>query len=108
MLLFLLTPLREGRPAIVKVEKAMISIFLLTPLREGRLVASVCPSRMRDNFYSRPCGRGDHQARRLRPLGHISTHAPAGGATGRSPVGAGSGNISTHAPAGGATSRPHP
>ena len=60
----------------------------------------------RPNFYSRPCGRGDS------PYGigflgrrHISTHAPAGGATSKvlhidlcDLV-----NISTHAPAGGAT-----
>ena len=34
------------------------------------------------NFYSRPCGRGDHCGLRvLCNHGHISTHAPAGGAT---------------------------
>ena len=33
------------------------------------------------HFYSRPCGRGDEKGRRERETGHISTHAPAGGAT---------------------------
>ena len=80
-LTFLLTPLREGRPAILPTILAppmIISthapaggatpllrqylgtgIFLLTPLREGR-----------------PCHRRQYVARR-----NISTHAPAGGAT---------------------------
>ena len=36
------------------------------------------------HFYSRPCGRGDFFVRRGAALaGSISTHAPAGGATGR-------------------------
>ena len=62
-----------------------------------------------EDFYSRPCGRGD-----LRdfPVFHvgiaISTHAPAGGAT----IGPHSFRkvyavISTHAPAGGATAALH-
>ena len=33
------------------------------------------------HFYSRPCGRGDHRRDELRLPQHISTHAPAGGAT---------------------------
>ena len=37
---------------------SMLVLFLLTPLREGRrfvlFVVCVC-----DDFYSRPCGRGD-------------------------------------------------
>ena len=34
------------------------------------------------NFYSRPCGRGDLRVVVIRSqLAHISTHAPAGGAT---------------------------
>ena len=122
--IFLLTPLREGRrrwcedqrqrhristhaPAGGATEHADAEIrrakFLLTPLREGR------PGRLRDSityedFYSRPCGRGDKPTRRRgrffsdfysRPCGRgdlvpwcpvvvgpcISTHAPAGGAT---------------------------
>ena len=79
------------------------------------------------DFYSRPCGRGDRPIPRrtrtgrrflLTPLregrreaaiknrniGYISTHAPAGGATGRGrPAAQGYQHISTHAPAGGAT-----
>ena len=59
----------------------LADLFLLTPLREGR-----------------PAGRD--QRHRLRP---ISTHAPAGGATGKAPDSRALRHISTHAPAGGAT-----
>ena len=57
-------------------------IFLLTPLREGRPHRSRARIHQDEHFYSRPCGRGDLDALhvRLRPVG-ISTHAPAGGAT---------------------------
>ena len=123
--IFLLTPLREGRPAKTALQSPRCAIFLLTPLREGRLL-------------QRDCGR---------TRSPISTHAPAGGATkavrtgtpavtpflltplregrpyaraagrydahfysrpcGRGDkagsAGAGRGGISTHAPAGGAT-----
>ena len=78
---FLLTPLREGRPASGTIS-VHVSLFLLTPLREGR------------RRHSSPPRVGEH----------ISTHAPAGGATvvffsALVLVTA----ISTHAPAGGAT-----
>ena len=36
--------------------------FLLTPLREGRLPVQSRPTTGND-FYSRPCGRGDGQRR---------------------------------------------
>ncbi len=55
--------------------------FLLTPLREGRPAAEI-PA------YAPAC---------------ISTHAPAGGATGQKGQRAFDPAISTHAPAGGAT-----
>ena len=55
---FLLTPLREGRPASGTIS-VHVSLFLLTPLREGR------------RRHSSPPRVGEH----------ISTHAPAGGAT---------------------------
>ena len=103
VMLFLLTPLREGRPAS-EPSLFQFSRFLLTPLREGRHltikpwmplvnISTHAPAggatrtfqlmtlRSR-NFYSRPCGRGDHDdviASTLQIL--ISTHAPAGGAT---------------------------
>ena len=35
-----------------------------------------------DDFYSRPCGRGDLKIDQAEQLIYISTHAPAGGATG--------------------------
>ena len=78
--LFLLTPLREGRPprggksnplspyfysrpcgrgdTISQSVTALLGAFLLTPLREGRRTALV-PTFGRQHFYSRPCGRGD-------------------------------------------------
>ncbi len=78
------------------------------------------------DFYSRPCGRGDarllmllcflpqflltplREGRRKKHgklpwIDYISTHAPAGGATGSADDGLLLGLISTHAPAGGAT-----
>ena len=104
--LFLLTPLREGRPREQLQELNRQSRFLLTPLREGRLNTS-----SRDFSFQ-----------------NISTHAPAGGATqttlyflpperflltplreGRPPqllCGLHFFLISTHAPAGGATKPP--
>ncbi len=77
---FLLTPLREGRHDEDGVSQ-WCGVFLLTPLREGR------------------------HFRRGKPSGisHISTHAPAGGATPCPPKAFRTRRISTHAPAGGAT-----
>ena len=57
---FLLTPLREGRH-VYDISDGLANIFLLTPLREGRLCI-ICAQ-----FGRLP----------------ISTHAPAGGATGK-------------------------
>ena len=56
--------------------------FLLTPLREGRRYLRY-PAARWNYFYSRPCGRGDPDGldNALIRRG-ISTHAPAGGATG--------------------------
>ena len=56
---FLLTPLREGRPAQIASISIVQLLFLLTPLREGR----------RDRRMPAAASRT------------ISTHAPAGGAT---------------------------
>ena len=57
--LFLLTPLREGRPFPASSPMMSMSVlFLLTPLREGRPRRRSWPKPKR-NFYSRPCGRGD-------------------------------------------------
>ena len=101
---FLLTPLREGRPAAPRRDMSEEYVFLLTPLREGR-----------------------HASQLQAAEGvSISTHAPAGGATFFHPSGLTDGfqflltplregrlrlclcdlllvDISTHAPAGGAT-----
>ena len=79
-ILFLLTPLREGRLSIILNDGAQYA-FLLTPLREGR--------------------PGAHGYRFTRQ--NISTHAPAGGATLGLVCDLDGEKISTHAPAGGAT-----
>ena len=56
-------------------------IFLLTPLREGRR-RSEGQKMQAGYFYSRPCGRGDLTPEEIKaPFTEISTHAPAGGAT---------------------------
>ena len=79
--IFLLTPLREGRRTSRPVRQKP-DRFLLTPLREGRQVL------VRVKIHTN----------------HISTHAPAGGATCFPATGEFELlTISTHAPAGGAT-----
>ena len=146
---FLLTPLREGRllsscysiiwskisthaPAggatsVVMVMILCVSSFLLTPLREGRLSAPVVAIIAAIDFYSRPCGRGDHPDRAQtmnsihfysRPCGRGDEYTPdsfmmtdsyfysrpcgRGDSMARTGCSA-STKISTHAPAGGAT-----
>ena len=54
---FLLTPLREGRPAS-SMQCLPRAEFLLTPLREGRRTSRKGHG-LRAHFYSRPCERGD-------------------------------------------------
>ena len=82
VLLFLLTPLREGRPDIDPEAYPVLIISTHAPAG-GATGACPSPLEVRTYFYSRPCGRGD-LAERLALLGGIwiSTHAPAGGATG--------------------------
>ncbi len=125
-LLFLLTPLREGR-RIVDNNVDVLAEFLLTPLREGRPIwlgkqylgqkisthapaggataptASAAPPRF--HFYSRPCGRGDTNLsdKYVESLNFYSRPCGRGDyivhhKRALTP-------ISTHAPAGGATSR---
>ncbi len=62
-------------------EPAWAILFLLTPLREGRLRRHDGLHRAGMHFYSRPCGRGDGQSAADLSKAYISTHAPAGGAT---------------------------
>ena len=76
---FLLTPLREGRPQKPSAY-IRLGIFLLTPLREGRRSRTGAEAG-REDFYSRPCGRGDVFGLKCSHPFSISTHAPAGGAT---------------------------
>ena len=100
---FLLTPLREGRhhrraqaqgaghdfysrpcgrgdAQSIRQQPAR-SNFYSRPCGRGDPVAffEVC---IPFNFYSRPCGRGDTGSSACRTKRYISTHAPAGGATG--------------------------
>ena len=122
--LFLLTPLREGRPlrvwygqdvAVISTHApaggatrhvsaaSWLAVFLLTPLREGRL--HLRPEhRRRTYFYSRPCGRGDETGAVGAQLRFDFYSRPCGrGDMGRARSYGSSRSISTHAPAGGAT-----
>ena len=71
-----------GRGDVINLrDLAVHHVFLLTPLREGRPQPDPRQKR-RQHFYSRPCGRGDISS--VYTDAHtaaISTHAPAGGAT---------------------------
>ena len=72
--------LEPGDPEFERLKNSIE--FLLTPLREGRRGASRMARHRTQDFYSRPCGRGDVFAAEADLLfGKISTHAPAGGAT---------------------------
>ena len=78
---FLLTPLREGRP-FDPAEGIVMPKFLLAPLREGRPAACGTAHSAAAYFYSRPYVRGDpghqlddHDRRQ------ISTRAPTRRAT---------------------------
>ena len=124
---FLLTPLREGRRKR-PTQNPYPSRFLLTPLREGRLIDFRTTRSAVGKFLLTPLREGRpafHDGAGIQ-TSHISTHAPAGGATllpscrrplmgnfYSRPCGRGdlyrvvqahtSQAISTHAPAGGAT-----
>ena len=78
---FLLTPLREGRRRTFECCCHVSSISTHAPAG-GATRFGVHAQNAGDDFYSRPCGRGD--ARRcivIESIDKISTHAPAGGAT---------------------------
>ena len=102
-MLFLLTPLREGRQNGSRVVADYELISTHAPAG-GATACEVIDITILQNFYSRPCGRGDTQAVKIVPVTSISTHAPAGGATRSIEDRPEHINISTHAPAGGATS----
>ena len=100
---FLLTPLREGRRTVTRCRLILYIHFYSRPCGRGDpgLRRSSAP---RPYFYSRPCGRGDTSSAFFWPdRSTISTHAPAGGATGLIHKADIDIVISTHAPAGGAT-----
>ena len=103
MSLFLLTPLREGRPRQRRRGRSNRRDFYSRPCGRGDTEKEQLKAQLAD-FYSRPCGRGDRNAAGIpahdfdfysRPCGRgdpqrvalyvpgtqISTHAPAGGAT---------------------------
>ena len=81
-------------------------LFLLTPLREGR-PCTLCPHRRAALISTHaPAGGATGKLLRIFVGFLISTHAPAGGATDAACSRSGGAIIiSTHAPAGGATVR---
>ena len=106
IILFLLTPLREGRPAATGRKQRKSSYFYSRPCGRGDRRENRCQQRFAD-FYSRPCGRGDQATFTPVPfwLDFYSRPCGRGDAAPAHTVG-GSVNISTHAPAGGATGNP--
>ena len=93
----------EGSNTSCLINRRRSRNFYSRPCERGdrRPAASVSTQ---PHFYSRPCGRGDAlDLFDLAVLFHISTHAPAGGATELTHEENQSKAISTHAPAGGAT-----
>ena len=102
-ILFLLTPLREGRLSIILNDGAQYA-FLLTPLREGRPGAHGYRFTRQNISTHAPAGGATLGLVCDLDGEKISTHAPAGGATDEQPAHGGHADpISTHAPAGGAT-----
>ena len=77
--------------------------FLLTPLREGRPAANYTKLTIRFISTHAPAGGATKLWPNASTRPEISTHAPAGGATGAIEGRSEICNISTHAPAGGAT-----
>ena len=104
IILFLLTPLREGRPA-TPTRRSISSSFLLTPLREGRLRHAEKGRRNNPISTHAPAGGATVGFTTIVHNRKISTHAPAGGATGFRYDKRARSIISTHAPAGGATKK---
>ena len=103
LVVFLLTPLREGRPKPFAIAM-LVPYFYSRPCGRGDQCEGT-PLFFATYFYSRPCGRGDGgRPESEKANAFISTHAPAGGAT---VVATFCCHvlycISTHAPAGGAT-----
>ena len=83
LLLFLLTPLREGRRIPDNLLPMLRDLFLLTPLREGRRCCRSLPRPTAYPFLLTPLREGRHrEGRNMAKAKVISTHAPAGGATG--------------------------
>ena len=99
---FLLTPLREGRRNSVKNSFHNGKISTHAPAGGATNIGQLL-RRQSEDFYSRPCGRGDNKIHHHIIKILISTHAPAGGATRLNVNEAVNNAISTHAPAGGAT-----
>ena len=100
LMVFQFAPLREGRlpggsfqpPGQISIRAPargatgpMVSVsgivgFQFAPLREGRPRRTFF-LRVRADFNSRPCERGDDEAKRIGLIAQISIHAPARGAT---------------------------
>ena len=77
--IFLLTPLREGRPKPFAIAM-LVPYFYSRPCGRGDQCEGT-PLFFATYFYSRPCGRGDEAQENSKKPILISTHAPAGGAT---------------------------
>ena len=81
-LLFLLTPLREGRPATEPTIVTMPSYFYSRPYARGDLKTGSRSGRSRP-FLLTPLREGRHVTMMAKEcVRYISTHAPARGATG--------------------------
>ena len=80
---FLLTPLREGRHTVTIYNVSQETISTHAPAGGATVVIDLALATViGDNFYSRPCGRGDRLTTAQKTgSAAISTHAPAGGAT---------------------------
>ena len=102
-LLFLLTPLREGRPVLDLDRAAAVVISTHAPTRGATRSGARGVGKDAD-FYSRPYARGDRAHNLAGSRACISTRAPTRGATqaGRDRQ-AGAAAISTRAPTRGAT-----
>ena len=102
--LFLLTPLREGRPCGLRRLFVLRLDFYSRPCGRGDVpgTGEVLPALY---FYSRPCGRGDPAGTPDAPqLGRLFLLTPLReGRLPRRDLDSSDFKISTHAPAGGAT-----
>ena len=104
--IFLLTPLREGRRSATRRLFPVFVISTHAPAGGATLRYHPCGNPGAISTHA-PAGGATHAELVFDLPAHISTHAPAGGATRVFPKSEKSHYISTHAPAGGATQGNH-